>query len=132
MNDFTKGYIEAALWSSYDNDGDALEKRFSIGDIDENSIEQMEKDCEKFQKENAAMLRKASPFYNPTDGSSKAACQGHDFWLSRNGHGAGYFDRDDADVFDALQDAARACGEYHLFDDGGIVYGEAESCTPTD
>ena len=36
---------------------------------------------------------------------------GHDFWLSRSGHGAGFFDRGDDPVFDRLQDAARVWSE---------------------
>lgn len=47
---------------------------------------------------------------------------GHDFWLSRNGHGAGFFDRGNEDVWDELQDAAKKFKEVDLYlgDDGKI------------
>jgi hypothetical protein len=41
---------------------------------------------------------------------------GHDFWLSRNGHGAGFFDRDYA-MADKFQTWAEAYGEvYPIFE----------------
>ncbi len=49
---------------------------------------------------------------------------GHDFWLSRNGHGAGFFDRDELPkaLRDALQCVAEACGaaETYIDDDGAL------------
>ena len=51
---------------------------------------------------------------------------GHDFFLSRNGHGSGFSDRDPAwygGQQDALQDAARAFGETDLYEgDDGLIY----------
>ena len=59
---------------------------------------------------------------------------GHDLWLSRNGHGAGFFDRGyDEDVEKKLEDAARLLKGTDLYvgDDGKIhamgVYGEGGS-----
>lgn len=49
---------------------------------------------------------------------SAAECAGTDFWLSRNGHGAGYSDRGDEPTFRRLQDAARVYGEQHVWFDG--------------
>lgn len=49
---------------------------------------------------------------------------GHDFWLSRNGHGAGFFDRDELPkaLRDALQSAAEACGVCDTYvDDDGVL-----------
>ncbi len=45
---------------------------------------------------------------------------GHSLWLSRNGHGAGFFDGDIGGVSDRLQDAARSLGESSIYisDDG--------------
>jgi hypothetical protein len=48
---------------------------------------------------------------------------GHDFWLTRNGHGAGFWDGDlSEDVGNALTEAAKKFGECHLYvgDDGQI------------
>jgi len=45
---------------------------------------------------------------------------GHDFWLTRNGHGAGYWDRGLGEVGEMLSEAATAFGMVDLFvlDDG--------------
>lgn len=52
---------------------------------------------------------------------------GHDFWLTRNGHGCGFWDRNDclpADAGQRLTAASEKCGEYYLYvGDDGIVYG---------
>lgn len=40
---------------------------------------------------------------------------GHDFWLTRNGHGAGFWDRGMGKLGDRLADAARAYGSVDLY-----------------
>ena len=50
---------------------------------------------------------------------------GHDFWLTRNRHGTGFWDREEvygAEAAEALTEAAHAFGESHLLldDDGNI------------
>lgn len=41
---------------------------------------------------------------------------GHDFWLTRNGHGSGFFDGDyDDDIGEALTDIAQSFGEAYLY-----------------
>lgn len=50
---------------------------------------------------------------------------GHDFWLTRNGHGAGYWDRGLGELGDRLADAARAHGTAGLYvGDDGLVHHE--------
>jgi len=77
----------------------------------------MKSDCEAFEADNAANL---AIVMEHDDGRPEGHC-GHDFWLSRNGHGAGFFDRyygPDARLTRAyreLQDAARACGSFDLY-----------------
>lgn len=52
---------------------------------------------------------------------------GHDFWLTRQGHGTGFWDRDD-DVYgvemrEMLTRAAKACGEVSEVDYGETMFG---------
>ena len=50
---------------------------------------------------------------------------GHDFWLSRNGHGAGFFDHSyDDDEEKALMDAAPKLGEIYIYinDNGKLSF----------
>jgi hypothetical protein len=123
---FTDGYLTAALWSSNDNSdpsgGEPLDSNYSIKDLSPSSLAAMERDCAKFQSENADLLQQAYE----KDGQDDAS-QGHDFWLTRNGHGAGFWDGDYPQTGDALTEAAKAYGEQDIYvgDNGWLyVYGE--------
>ena len=49
---------------------------------------------------------------------------GHDFWLTRNRHGSGFWDEDIGDVGRQLTEAACACGECNLYvGDDQRIYG---------
>lgn len=111
LDNFTASYIECALWSSTDDDGEPLDGRYNSDDIAESAIEAMAKDCAEFQEANAELLA-------PID-SEQA---GHDFWLTRNRHGAGFWDRGLGDVGKQLTDASHAYGTCDLYigDDGKI------------
>ena len=107
-------YMVAALWSSDDmTTGEEMSSEFSIHDIDPASGESMRLDVVKFLTENKEMLKKS--------GLSDEQI-GHDFWLTRNGHGAGFWDRGlDKEVGDALSDAARAFKDCNLYSEDGKV-----------
>ena len=50
---------------------------------------------------------------------------GHDLWLTRNGHGAGFWDRDDClpeEARDRLTAAAKKYGEVYLSANDGAIY----------
>lgn len=130
IDEFTKGYIICALWSSNDNSDDqggrALDENHDIDDISIETLKQMVEDCTDFQKANKALLRKycelrakfTSPEYSPIE------CAGHDFWLTRNGHGAGFWDRGNNIVFDKLTQAAKVYSGVDLYiGDDGKIYG---------
>ena len=111
---FTRSYIETALWSSMDNandqGGEPLDENYSAADIDPHTMAQMIADCTAFQERNAELL---------SDSGLSDKRAGHYFWLSRNGHGSGFFDEN----LDALQDAAEAYGEFDLYvGDDGVIY----------
>ena len=126
LDEFTDSYIEAALWSSMDNlqpnGGEFLDKKYTIDDIDLSTIEKMTLDCKNFKS-------KYSELYNSGGWSDVQA--GHDFWLSRNGHGSGFFDRNwydnTEDIGKKLQTASKSYGPYDLYlGDGqydGIIFG---------
>lgn len=105
LDQFTKAYIECALWSSNDDDGDAINESFEIEDISVDALIKMRDDCAKFQSENAELLAQA--------GNDEQ--NGHDFWLTRNHHGAGYWDRGHGKIGQALTDKAHAFGSCDLF-----------------
>lgn len=126
MDEFTTAYITCALWSSNDNvdesGGEPLDKNHMIDDLPEETIKRMREDCAKFQKDNAAMLAEAYSSRKSITRKYTESSAGHDFWLTRNGHGAGFWDRDLGDVGDKLTEASKAAGECDLYigDDGKV------------
>ena len=130
LDDFTLAYIEAALWSTTDEStpagGEPLDSNYTIDDIHPDTIAEMEADCRKFREENAADL---ALYSHPR--WSAAELGGHDFWLTRNGHGCGFWDRNDClpeEAGQRLTKAAGSLGEYDLYvDDDGIISGPYKS-----
>ncbi len=74
-------------------------------------------DCKRFQEENADDI---STYPGGQYTSEEIA--GHDFWLSRNGHGSGFFDGDWPDAGDRLDKASEAYGEVYLYTSCGQIY----------
>lgn len=108
LNEFTRAYVVAALWLSDPSpgQGDYTEAGLSlIQSVSEDWLSQAISDCDKFQSENETLLEQAG-----TDSQN-----GHDFWLTRNGHGCGFWSRDyDDEVGKPLSKAARSFGEAYL------------------
>lgn len=109
----TKHYAIAALWSSTDDQGEPLDSNHSLDDISAETWGRMSEDVLQFIKASAELLGHS--------GQSDEQI-GHDFWLTRNGHGAGFWDRGLGDIGDKLTDACKAFGEVWLYvgDDGQI------------
>ena len=123
MDNFTKAYIEAALWSSTDGQDRPLDENYTLYDLAPITLVTMRKDCEDFQAANADLL--AQWFSEAGETSERA---GHDFWLTRNRHGAGFWDRwsgatPQAELGARLTEAAHAYGESNLYvGDDGLIY----------
>lgn len=115
MDEFTKSYIETALWSSCDENDDPLDKRYGIEHISENCLAQMIADCQAFQENNAQWLTKQNVMVSYDSGSALVR-GGHDFWLTRNGHGAGFWDGDwSIEAGIALTKASKIFGNVDLY-----------------
>lgn len=107
-------YVTCALWSTNDESdesgGKPLDDNYSDLDIAPETMARMEADCRAFLLANAV------------DIGSEFSQAGHDFWLTRNHHGCGFWDGDWPNDGEALTAAAHACGEVNLYvgDDGKI------------
>lgn len=105
-------YLETALWSSTDGETDRpLDRDYDVSDVSEECVEESRRDLESFLDANA------------DDVGIEPERAARDFWLTRNGHGAGFWDGDWADdVGQRLTAAATAYGEVNLVigDDGKI------------
>lgn len=121
LTEFARAYIECALWSSMDNateqGGEPLDANYDASDIAPETLTRMLEDCATFQHANRALL---DEFETLTGRDTSYA--GHDFWLTRNHHGAGFWDRGAGAIGKALTQASHAFGEFDLYigDDGQI------------
>lgn len=117
LDSFTSAYIEAALWASMDDDCNPLDANYGISDLSECALAKITADCERFQAENII------PDYDNRE-YTDAEMAGHDFFLTRNHHGAGFWDRDalSEEDRDRLTAAAHSFGGCDLYvgDDGKI------------
>lgn len=124
MDRFTEAYIECALWSSlYGENGEHTLDEYE-GEVADATLAQMYQDCANFQKENAAELEEAYNDWRRGGVAYNEERAGHDFWLTRCGHGAGFWDRGLGEVGERLSKAARAYGTIDLYiGDDGKIYG---------
>ncbi len=125
LSGFVRAYLETALWSSTDESdergGDPLDKNYTVEDFAPEAIARAEADCAKFQSENEDALCSADVTCGPDFDRFERG--GHDFWLTRNGHGCGFWDGDWSEPQGSqLTDASKAFGscEAILGDDGQI------------
>lgn len=102
---FVEAYLEMAIFTSADDQGRPLDRHYGIENFAYEAIRRANKDCREFQESGEELLRQ--------HGDDER--NGADFWLSRNGHGAGFFDRGYGEDGDLLQDLARSMGEVHVY-----------------
>jgi hypothetical protein len=124
MTRFMQAYVECALWSSSDGENGEIRLDEYDGDIAPQTLAAMEADCAGFQANNADLL---AAWYDIGEDETHA---GHDFWLTRNGHGAGFWDRyyigTGVELGNKLTAAAKKYGEVDLYIGAdGLIYGDA-------
>lgn len=109
---FLNSYIETALWSSTNDNDEPLDANYSADDLADETLERMKRDCERFVEQAADLID-----------DKRDEQIAHDFWLTRNGHGAGFWDGDYEDAKgEALTKLSHSFGECGLYigDDGKI------------
>ncbi|MFZ3014377.1 MAG: hypothetical protein WA045_11795 [Nitrospira sp.] len=100
---FEHAYIVCMLWSSNDEStpsgGEPLDANYDIDDIDLQTRQAITAECREFCQMVVETLDiTVLPGWTPEQA-------GHDFWLTRNGHGAGFWDRySGGHVWEALGD----------------------------
>lgn len=117
MDTFTRHYLAAALWSSTDESdesgGDPMDQNYTLDDLSSETLEWAKRDCDRFREKAGNRVEER--------GEEQAA---HDFWLTRNGHGAGFWDGDWPENGDALTKLSEGFGECLLYvgDDGRLYH----------
>jgi hypothetical protein len=116
IQDFINSYIECALWASSDIDDEGKGPESLTGYV-------------LAPETHEAMIADATEFYNQHHGLWQDVedygdtSAGHDYWLTRCGHGAGFWDRGIGDVGDELTKLAEADGNRDLYiGDDGLIY----------
>lgn len=127
-NEFAAAYIKTMLWITNDNSdpdtgGDPLDENFDgkPGEFGPGVWDSIIDECAKFQKENAVDLACEGVTYGPDYGQEGRA--GHDFFLTRCGHGAGFWDGDwPKEEGKRLTEASQRYGEIYVYvgDDGKL------------
>ena len=115
ISEFFDAYVQAALWSSYDDKEMPMDKKYSEKDLAPEHAAKMLADCQKFYAENNLLEL-------PSHEQTRA---GHDFWLTRNGHGSGFWDGDWSEPQATLLTlSAHTFGNDDLYiGDDGLIYG---------
>lgn len=135
LDAFTRAYIDCALWSSTDSSeeesaGEFIDQNYGPEDLSLETLRGAVDDCAAFQKECSADLDCAYGNDSEDDVSRRsrsvydASNAGHDLWLTRNGHGAGFWDRGLGAIGERLSKAAKAYGSVDLVVSEGVIYGE--------
>lgn len=122
--EFIDAYIEAALWSSTYETDEREDNPMDDGEheLADETREAMAKDCQDFFNYCHAIGIDPVPEYDCPQYCDDEK-SGHDFWLTRNGHGAGYWDRGLGEIGDKLRDAAKTMGGRDLYiGDDGFIY----------
>ncbi len=114
---FVRLYLETALWSSNDESdergGEPMDSNYDVDDIEEGSRKKLEDMARKFYHANHELWDVDSI----DDGNA-----GHNFWLTQNHHGAGFWDGDYPTNGKKLTELSHKYGEVDLYvgDDGRI------------
>lgn len=114
FDDFTRAYLECALWTSDPDPGSGEWSEsdwWNIDAIDPEDLAEQVRICWDFQDANRADLDELNAMYHTDDTQ-----HGHDFWLTRNRHGAGFWDRGyDQAIADRLTKASHVYGEAYVY-----------------
>lgn len=85
---FIEGYMVAAVWTAHETDG--------FPDVDllaDETKQALTAQATEFYNENYSLLDEYNRARVVEDDAPIWVCAGHDLWLTRNGHGAGFWDR---------------------------------------
>lgn len=108
---FTQATIEALYSTDTGEDGQPPVD----ADLSDETLADLRADCRSF-------WRRYGCFVDASDMSPEQA--GHDFWLTRNGHGAGFWDGDWPEPYaEMLTKGSKCYGEFETYlGDDGLIY----------
>lgn len=114
IDQFVSDYAQAALWSSLD-DETPMDENHTEADLAESTRRAFKAECTDF----LSLLDSQGIDYSALQPGQVA----HDFWLTRNGHGAGFWDRGLGQLGNDLTKWAHSMGTADLYvGDDGLIY----------
>jgi hypothetical protein len=110
---FVMGYVAHALWCAIDEESSIglLSDNYTIEDLDDGTLGEIDEDCRRFLKRLPAQLRKLV--------DERPEVAGPHFYMARNGIGEGFNDEDWPGVGAELREAAAKFGSKELYLDSG-------------
>lgn len=118
LDAFTQGYISGAFFTECNCDNEELEDA-EFSDLAPATLAAIIEDCADWQLANGDDLSEAYQMLTAYD----AERAGTDYWLTRNGHGAGFWDRGLGGIGDKLSDACRRSSvDVYRGDDGKVYF----------
>ena len=129
VNPTLQALAETLLWSSCDDEGEPLDRFYTIKNFDADSLNKLYADYQLFLEEVEAKISAKigntwsciDDFYNvaqPAENQTE-----HDYVLTRGRHGSGFWDGDwDDSVAEILTDAAQKQSELSIVCDNGRIY----------
>lgn len=121
VDEVTRHYIVAALWSTTDGEDGNLDDTKGVDDLSPELAQSAREDCKAFLHANVADALLYSDQIDTSEYTWEARF-GHDFWLTRAGHGVGFWDRGLGDLGQRLTAAAKtyANEDWYIGDDGKV------------
>ncbi len=138
LDEFLDAYVTAALWSSTDESddsgGEPLDRNYDESDIAPETLAKMRADCAAFLAHKlggrlisiAERLEAEGMWSLPAEADCTVMeYAGHDFFLTRCGHGVGFWDGDwPKGIGEALDKLAHEFGSFDLYiGDDERIYG---------
>lgn len=132
IDEMVSAYVEAMLWAgldwtdTVDNGGTEqnprpLDENYDSDDLSDDAWAEIRRECAEFYETHACILDwittrgpEGCRFYS-------AEQAGHDFYLTRNGHGTGFWDRGLGVLGDILSAGAKPYGETYEYPHEGKI-----------
>ena len=113
---FLDAYLTCLVWSSSatDDNGEEFESLESF-DLSGSAKTKSAYDCAQFIEAAGDLLDNLPSGYDFSNA-------GHDFWLTRNGHGAGFWDRGLGERGDKLTSLSKSFASRNVYIDAELLY----------
>lgn len=129
LDEFTQAYLEAALFATNDEStpegGEPLDKNYGFQDFSEETLRKMAADCAAFRRKFSDEQIEES--HLQAEGEYNAIQRaGHDFWMTREGHGVGFWEtyRWGGRIAQEMDEFSKQAREFYLeVGDDGQIHG---------